>query len=140
MGITLAKVDAESGEFPDGGKMTVYLDRVQGLEHDDVRKINFTVNGNKCVVKVHDPQEKKVYSGPMAKAGDEKQVGSPLDGLVLKIPVKVGDKVKEGDSLCIVSAMKMEVGVKSPGEYEVAEISVKKDQEVIEGALLVKLK
>jgi len=36
--------------------------------------------------------------------------------------------------------MKMEVAVKSPGDFEVAEVLISKDQEVIEGALLVKLK
>lgn len=125
---------------PGGEPMKIKLERVAALEHDDMRTLHFLVNGQKTSITIEDPQGKKAYTGPMAKAGDEKQVASVLEGVVAKVSVKKGDKVKEGDTLCVLSAMKMEVSMKSPGEYEVAEVIVTKDMEVIEGALLVKLK
>jgi len=125
---------------PSGDSLKIKLDRVGALEHDDIRTLYFTVNGEKATLKVEDPQGKKAYTGPMAKAGDAKHIGSPLEGVVQALHVKPGDKVKEGDPFCVLGAMKMEVAVKSQNNCEVAEVLVTKDQEVVEGALLVKLK
>ena len=41
-------------------------------------------------------------------------VVSPIHGMVLVIKVKVGDKVKEGDTLLIIEAMKMQNQVSAP--------------------------
>jgi len=126
---------------PGKPKMVIKLERVGPLEHEDVRTLHFDVNGEKVSIKCDDPQGKKAYTGPMAKAGDAKQIASPLEGTVAKLDVKKGDKVKEGDTFCVLSAMKMEVACKCPpGEFVVDDVVVEKDQLVIEGALLVKLK
>jgi len=125
-----------------GGPVTkVKLDRVGPLEHEDIRTVHFKLNGEAMTLKVDDPQGKKPYAGPMAKPGDAKQIASPLEGIAEAVKVKKGDKVKEGDAFCVLAAMKMEVAVKCPpGEFEVAEVAIVKGQEVVEGALLVKLK
>jgi len=70
------------------------------------------------------PQEKvEVKSGNLVKApivGTFYQSGSPE-----KPPfVKVGDKVKEGDLLCIIEAMKIMNEIRSPYNGEIAEILV----------------
>jgi biotin carboxyl carrier protein len=52
------------------------------------------------------------------------QLGSPMGGVVEKVPVKVGDAVKAGDVVCVVSAMKMEVKVSAPCDGVVASIAV----------------
>jgi len=125
---------------PGKPELKIKLERVGPLEHDDIRTMHFEVNGEKLSLKCDDPQGKKAYTGPMAKAGDASQVGSPLEGLVAALNVKKGDKVKEGDTFCVLSAMKMEVAVKCPpGQFEIGDVAVVKDQEVVEGALLVKL-
>jgi len=62
-------------------------------------------------------------------AGDtdegELSISSPMPGKVVEIPVKVGDKIKEGTTVIIVEAMKMQ-----------SEYKVKKDRVVVE--ILVK--
>jgi len=133
----------ETIEAAEPGKpeLKIKLDRVGPLEHDDVRTLHFEVNGEKVSLKCDDPQGKKAYTGPMAKPGDANQIASPLEGLVSALKVKKGDKVQEGDTFCVLAAMKMEVAVKCPpGKFEVADVAIVKDQEVVEGALLVKLK
>eukprot|EP00746_Dinoflagellata_sp_MGD_P123707 gnl/MRDRNA2_/MRDRNA2_58322_c0_seq1.p1 gnl/MRDRNA2_/MRDRNA2_58322_c0~~gnl/MRDRNA2_/MRDRNA2_58322_c0_seq1.p1 ORF type:complete len:978 (+),score=225.91 gnl/MRDRNA2_/MRDRNA2_58322_c0_seq1:432-2936(+) len=126
---------------PGGKEMKIKLERVGPLEHEDVRTLHFEVNGEKVSLKVDDPQGKKAYTGPMAKAGDAKQIASPLEGTVAKLNVAKGDKVKEGDTFCVLAAMKMEVACKCPpGEFVVDEVVITKDMLVVEGALLVKLK
>ncbi len=64
--------------------------------------------------------------GPVA--GNE--VLAPIQGVVSNVLVKVGDKVKKGDQLLIIEAMKLENPVVSPFDGEVAEILVAKGQNV----------
>lgn len=59
-----------------------------------------------------------------------KEVVSPIQGQVTNIKVKVGDKVKKGDVLLIIEAMKLENEVVSPFEGQVSEILVTKGQNV----------
>ena len=59
-----------------------------------------------------------------------KEVVSPIQGQVTNLKVKVGDKVKKGDVLVIIEAMKLENEVVSPFEGQVAEILVTKGQNV----------
>ena len=81
-------------------------------------------------------EEKKVEAAPVAPAaqvtgeGNGTPVVSPIQGTVLDIKVKVGDKVKKGQTVCIVEAMKLENEVVSPFEGQVAEILVSKGQNV----------
>lgn len=52
---------------------------------------------------------------------DENAISSPMPGKIVKVLVKEGDKVKAGDTVVIVSAMKME-----------SEYKVKQDRVIIE--------
>ena len=66
-------------------------------------------------------------------------VKAPLPGLVLEINIKVGDQVKEGQSVMKMEAMKMENEIQSPVNGKVLEIFVKQGESVLEGAPLVKI-
>lgn len=61
---------------------------------------------------------------------DKKTISSPMPGKIVKIPVKVGDKVSEGQTVVIVSAMKMENEFKAPSDCVVKEICVKEGDTV----------
>lgn len=52
-------------------------------------------------------------------------IRSPMPGKIVKIPVNVGDTVEKGQTVIIVSAMKMESEFKSGKDGVVAEIAVK---------------
>ena len=51
------------------------------------------------------------------------EVVAPIQGNVIDVKVKVGDKVKKGDVLLLIEAMKLENEVNSPSDGEVAEVS-----------------
>ena len=59
-----------------------------------------------------------------------KEVASPIQGQVTNVKVKVGDKVRKGDVLLIIEAMKLENEVVSPFDGEIKEILVSKGQNV----------
>ena len=62
-----------------------------------------------------------------------------MPGLVLQICVSVGQRVKQGDALLRLEAMKMENDVQSQIEGTVVKILVAQGDEVQEGQLLMVL-
>jgi biotin carboxyl carrier protein len=62
----------------------------------------------------------------------ESTITSPMPGKVVKIPVGLGDEVKKGDTVIIVSAMKMESEYKAMKDGLVKEIFVN-EEDTIDG-------
>jgi biotin carboxyl carrier protein len=57
-------------------------------------------------------------------------ITSSMPGLLVKLPVKVGDKIKSGDTLVIIEAMKMQNELRSPIDGEVKKINFKEGEQV----------
>ncbi len=57
----------------------------------------------------------------------------PITGKVIEVNVKVGDKVNEGDILCMLESMKMENPIVAPVNGTVTEINLKPGQVVEAG-------
>lgn len=72
---------------------------------------------------------------PVALSAGE-PVNAPMPGNILRIDVKEGDKVKAGQTLLILEAMKMENEIMCPCDGKVASVSVSKGASVESGALL----
>lgn len=66
-------------------------------------------------------------------------VSAPMPGTVLSIAVSVGSKVKSGDLLFILEAMKMENEILSPADGTVASINVGEGSTVESGAVVITL-
>jgi biotin carboxyl carrier protein len=64
---------------------------------------------------------------------------APLPGLMLKILVKEGDSVAEGQTVAIMEAMKMENEIEAPFSGVVARIAVSPGENVLENALIMKI-
>jgi glutaconyl-CoA/methylmalonyl-CoA decarboxylase subunit gamma len=73
------------------------------------------------------------------RAGVKGGVVAQIAGKVLKLKVKTGDAVKQGDVLLLLEAMKMENEIKAPADGTVKEIPVAEGQRVTEGDTLVVL-
>jgi acetyl-coA carboxylase, biotin carboxyl carrier protein len=67
-------------------------------------------------------------------------ITSPMPGSILDVKVNVGDKVKYGQTLAILEAMKMENDIPATVDGEVAEIKVKKGDIVESDAVLIVIK
>lgn len=91
-----------------------------------MRKFNVNVNGKAYSVEVEEITEGGAVAVPVAKAAapapapvaavpaNGKPVNAPMPGLVKKLCFKDGDTVKEGDTIIILEAMKMDTPVASP--------------------------
>ena len=75
-------------------------------------------------------------SSANASAGEGESVNAPMPGNILDIKVNVGDKVKKGDVLIILEAMKMENEITAPCDGTVKSIGVTKGGTAETGTVL----
>jgi len=71
---------------------------------------------------------------------DSNVITSPINGVVLEIKVKVGDKVNENDTVIVLEAMKMKTNISSPTSGEIASIAVNQGDTIESGDILVTFK
>ncbi|CAF4529078.1 unnamed protein product, partial [Rotaria socialis] len=64
---------------------------------------------------------------------------APMPGQVLDVKAKPGDMIKKGDTVAVLSAMKMETVVKSSVEGKVKQIFVKIGQQIQGDDLIIEL-
>lgn len=69
--------------------------------------------------------------------GQGNSLNSGMPGKIVKIFVKPGDIVKEGDPLLIMEAMKMENEMRAAGPAKIAEVMVKAGDNVEAGIVLI---
>ena len=134
-----AKIDEISIEFPDGTKVSMKKNTAPVMPKE-VQYIVPTPAEKAEVV------ENKAESAKEGKE-DYKVVKSPMVGTFYsksspkaKPYVEVGSKVKKGDILCIVEAMKLMNEIESEFDGEVVEVCVKDGEMVDYGKPLFKIK
>jgi len=66
-------------------------------------------------------------------------VKAPIPGLIIDILVKVGDKVKGGDVVAKMEAMKMENNILASKDGKIKSIKIKMGDSVLEGDILMEL-
>ncbi len=66
----------------------------------------------------------------------QENIEVPITGKILRVNVKVGDEVKEGDILCVLESMKMEIPILAPVDGITTQLEVSAEQIVKPGDLL----
>lgn len=72
-------------------------------------------------------------------ASSDGMILSPMPGRVIAVDVALGDKVKKGQRLVVIEAMKMEQGLVAPFDGVITELKATIDAQVSEGALLAQV-
>ena len=83
------------------------------------------------------PTEKEMAADVPATGGEE--IGAPLSGNIWKVMVSPSQKVKQGDVLVILEAMKMETEIRAARDGVVVEIAIKEGDTVNVGQTLLTL-
>lgn len=139
-----------------------YRVEVNGQKHEvDTRKVDgriysFIINGKSCQAwqeeaedrgnelsvcldgtiwraKVENAEKKGVRKPRLRKISSRHILFAPIPGKVVEVSVSEGDKVKKGQGLIVLEAMKMENELASPSDGDIKEISVKEGQTVKAG-------
>jgi biotin carboxyl carrier protein len=103
------------------------------------KKYTVKINANFYTVDINNDLDELIKAMGF-EVGASKMVNdikAPMPGLILDIIVKMGQEVKENDSLLILEAMKMENVLTSPRDGIIKSISVKKGDAVEKNQLLV---
>ncbi|MGD9488895.1 MAG: biotin/lipoyl-containing protein [Calditrichaceae bacterium] len=100
------------------------------------------VLGDLFDVHVEDERVRKVKELVEKSAGAPagQVIKAPIPGLVVKVNVKAGQEVMNGDGLLVLEAMKMENIIKAPYNCLVTEVAVKENTTVQQGQVLIKIK
>lgn len=79
----------------------------------------------------------RARAGMLVPDSGELAIKAPMPGMVVAVPVQVGQEVEKGQNIVILESMKMENELKSPRAGKVDRIHVKKGDSVEQGQALV---
>ncbi|MCR6591747.1 pyruvate carboxylase, subunit B [Campylobacter insulaenigrae] len=125
-------------------------EKIKSVDSSDNNQFTVSVNGNKYHVEVNSGFDKDVNIKNAVKIKNDmintetKQSVNNTDAIVasmnanvFKIMANAGDKVKEGQVVVILEAMKMEIEINAPKDGEVLEVLVSTGDSVNEGQILM---
>lgn len=112
-----------------------------GQVHLNVMNLTLTLFGMSHNVQVMRPKVWHLFSHlrPPDSLPDNLIVKAPMPGILVSLPISVGDRVKLGQTLLVIEAMKMENALKSSIEAIVTEIFVQPGESLTRNQVLVKL-
>ena len=126
-------------DIAEGKTLVITLDEVRDVDPEGYRDVVFRCNGNTRVIRVKDKSVETSASAAAtryAEEGDPNEIGANIPGNIVKVLVKAGDEVKEGDPIAVIEAMKMETNIISTATGTIQEICVKEGQAVKSNELI----
>ncbi len=108
------------------------------------REFTVEVSGKRFRVKAREELDSKVQRKKpkppkklgAAVGGSGENLTAPMQGTIVKVMVSKGDKVKVGDVICVLEAMKMENSILSHADGTVEDLKVEAGRSVETGAVL----
>lgn len=113
-------------EEPQGNTVHVEVNGVPyTVELDQAPEVKSTIKPIKKPEKAPRTESgRKVVAQPASAPASGYKVKAPLPGTIMSIPVKVGDTVATGATVCVLEAMKMENDIHTPKGGVVKQILV----------------
>lgn len=130
--------DEISVDLEPGKTLVIRLLSRTDLPDEAASRLFFELNGQPRTIRV--PHAGASAAAARPKAGDHPdQIGAPMPGMVVRVAVKPGDAVKQGEPLIALEAMKMETLIAAPRDARVAAVHVKPGTAVEAKDLLIEL-
>ena len=135
----IRKIDREAEAAKKNGEYTVTVNgKAYGVK---LNKTKAAVNGVDYSLEVANGIDQKAIeaaqaasaeSAPVvaASTGEELTIKAPMPGLILRVVVKIGDKVAKNQSVLVMEAMKMENEIFAPRAGTVTKICVSQGQQM----------
>ncbi|RXP63297.1 acetyl-CoA carboxylase biotin carboxyl carrier protein subunit [Lutibacter sp. HS1-25] len=115
---------------------------IQILQSDfNNKEYNVKVNANNYTIKISNELDNLINKMGFSEGADKKTniIKAPMPGSILKVNVKPNQKVKEGEVLLILEAMKMENTICAPKDGVIKVVKAKENNTVEKGELLIEL-
>ena len=129
-----------TAEIDPGKLLEIRLQTVGEVGDDGEVKVFFELNGQPRVIRVPNRAIKaKTAAKPKAVEGNPTHIGAPMPGAVASVVVKVGQKVKAGDLLLTIEAMKMETGIHADRTATIKALHVQTGSQIDAKDLLIEL-
>ncbi|WP_282025496.1 pyruvate carboxylase [Limimaricola cinnabarinus] len=129
-----------SAEIDPGKTLEIRLQAVGETTDEGEVRVFFELNGQPRTIRV--PNRKvaaKSAKRPKAEPGNAGHVGAPMPGVVSTVAAQVGMKVKQGDMLLTIEAMKMETGLHAEHEGTIKAVHVTPGAQIDAKDLLVEI-
>jgi len=113
-----------------GKTLLVTLQGQTELPDEGCVKLFFELNGQPRALRVPVAGAEAKSERPKAESGNPHHIGAAMPGMVAMIAVKPGQKVKKGDPLMSLEAMKMETVIRAENDATVKEVCIKRGSTV----------
>ena len=129
-----------SAEIDPGKTLEIRLQAVGDTNEDGEVKVFFELNGQPRVIRVPNRLVKaSTAQRPKADSANANHIGAPMPGVVASVAASVGGKVKAGDLLLTIEAMKMETGIHAERDAVIKAVHVTPGGQIDAKDLLVEL-
>jgi pyruvate carboxylase len=129
-----------TAEIDPGKTLEIRLQAVGETTEDGEVKVFFELNGQPRVIRVPNRAVKaKTAARPKAAEGNPLHIGAPMPGAVASVGITVGQKVRAGDLLLTIEAMKMETGIHADRAAVVKALHVHPGSQIEAKDLLIEL-
>ncbi|GAB5558805.1 MAG: pyruvate carboxylase [Synoicihabitans sp.] len=130
-----------SVEIEQGKTLIIRLISVGEADKDGKCVVSYELNGIARDVVITDKSvTATTKSRAKADTADISQVGAPIPGLIASLSATIGGKVKKGEKILLMEAMKMQTTVYAPCDGVVSEVTVEVGDTVESKDLLVRIK
>lgn len=124
-------------ELESGKTLLIEFEGQTEASEDGEVKLFFELNGQARGVRVAKAGAEKLRERPLAEADNPDHVGAPMPGMVVAVAVSAGQKVKKGDPLLSIEAMKMETQIRAEADATVKHVHARRGVSVDAHELLL---
>lgn len=129
-----------AAEIDPGKTLEIRCQAIGETDENGEVKVFFELNGQPRVIRVPNRLVKSTtMQRPKAEPGNANHLGAPMPGVVATVAVQAGQKVKAGDLLLTIEAMKMETGIHAERDATVKAVHVQPGGQIDAKDLLVEL-
>ena len=133
----------QSGEetvlsFEDNRQAIVHYLATSEPDEEGMRRVFFELNGQPQTVIVRDNNlSYEVHQNEKADPANPAHLAAPMPGLVVAVEVSTGERVRQGDTVVVLEAMKMQSAIPAEKSGIIKRVVVSPDHVVDTGDLLV---
>ncbi|WP_298493718.1 pyruvate carboxylase [uncultured Maritimibacter sp.] len=127
-------------EIDPGKTLEIRMQAMGETNEEGEVRVFFELNGQPRTIRVPNRAMQSTHvTRPKAENGNPNHIGAPMPGVVASVAAQAGAKVKQGDLLLTIEAMKMETGIHAERDAVIKAVHVTPGAQIDAKDLLVEL-